>query len=205
MIFLYNLQELPTQAMIAKEVKEKKKAKLVADIENLMKELQASLEQHCRFIERKKAIKKTKVVIENLVDELQVRTKKNMMQIESKRDQIREIVARLVAQIRASMGELKNLFMLENYDVAALLSKKRQVKFLLDNLPKRQRKQMEARYSCQLEETEALIAYQDSHNSFLDKIIDALSTDRSSTNQDVSSSKHPLASQPLSSSTIVSF
>ncbi|XP_071695692.1 uncharacterized protein [Rutidosis leptorrhynchoides] len=192
--------ELPTQAMKNKEDKEKKKAKLVSDIEDVMKELQASLEQDNIIFERIRAIDKTKAVVENLVDDIQFWTKKKMFQIESERGQTVEIVARLMARFRASFGEWSDMFDQEIDDLEPLISKEEHVRCLLDRLPKRQRNQMEARYSRPLEQVQALIARTASHKIFIKKIGDVIRKNESSTSEDVSSFKHSLPSQPSSSS-----
>ncbi|XP_071692717.1 putative F-box/FBD/LRR-repeat protein At4g03220 [Rutidosis leptorrhynchoides] len=193
------MKELPTEAMKNKEAK----AKLVADIEDVMKELQASLEQDNILTDRNQAIDKAKVVIENLVDDIKVWTNKKMLQIESERVEIEENMTRLRAQLRASMREMKKMSYKEMDYVIPLILNMRRVRSLLDRLPKRQRKQMEAHYSRQLEQAEALIARPAPYKILLEKFDDAFRKNGSSTSEDVSSSTHPLPSQTSCSSTIV--
>lgn len=93
-------------------------------------------------------------------------------------------------------------------DVLALVSKKEQVVFLLEKLPKRRRTEMEASYYPQFQEIETLCDRLVIEALSSGKIIDAVKEnvyDNISTFQDVSSSKLPLSSQPSSSSAIVSF
>ncbi|XP_071696289.1 putative F-box/FBD/LRR-repeat protein At1g78760 [Rutidosis leptorrhynchoides] len=197
------MKELPTQAMKNKEINDKKKAKMVADIKDLMKELEASLEQDTIIIERNQAIDQTKLVIENLLDDIKVLKKKKMLQNESERGETEENLTRLVVQLYKSVLELTDMLTLENKDVEPLISKTEQVRFLLDSLPKQKRKPLDARYSRHLQQAETLIAHKKSHNNFLHQIIDVFSKDKSSTSEDVSSGTQPPPLQTSSSSTIV--
>ncbi|XP_071695689.1 putative F-box/FBD/LRR-repeat protein At4g00315 [Rutidosis leptorrhynchoides] len=186
------MKELPTQELKEKELK--------ANIEDLVKELEASLEQDNMITERNQAIGMTKVVVENLVDAIKVWTKKKTLQNESERGQIEEIVTRLEAQLWKSVVELTDMFTKANQDVVPLILKKGQVRCLLDRLPKKQRKQMEAHYSRQFKQAKALIAHQASNNNLLHMIIDAFRKDRSSTSEDVSTSESTSESSSESSS-----
>ncbi|XP_071695679.1 uncharacterized protein [Rutidosis leptorrhynchoides] len=113
--------ELPTQAMKNKEINDKKKAKMVADIKDLMKELEASLEQDTIIIERNQAIDQTKLVFENLLDDIKVWKKKKNLQNESERGEIEENMTRLVVQLWKSVVELTDMFTKANRDVDPLI------------------------------------------------------------------------------------
>nr|GFD35553.1 hypothetical protein [Tanacetum cinerariifolium] len=65
--------------MKAKEAREKKRAKLLADIESDMKELQALVEkENMLFVERKQALESRKAAFQNLFAELNLLTKSKM-------------------------------------------------------------------------------------------------------------------------------
>ncbi|XP_071695986.1 uncharacterized protein [Rutidosis leptorrhynchoides] len=175
--------------MKEKEVKELIKA----DFEDLMKGLQASLEQDSIITEKN-------VVIENLLNDIQIWTKEKKTQFESsERSQIEEIVGRL-SDIMDMLMQLAN-------DLKSLVPKAMQIRCLLCSMPKRHGGQMVAHYSSQLDQvvaqTNALRARLASRNDFVNKIVDAVNNYKVSTSEVVSSTKHLLTSQASSSSTIV--
>ncbi|XP_071693533.1 putative FBD-associated F-box protein At5g22720 isoform X2 [Rutidosis leptorrhynchoides] len=176
------VKEQPTEAMKEKEVKEQIKA----DIEDLIKELEASLEQDSIVIEKK-------VVIENLVNDIQIWTKEKKTQLESERGGLIEV--RLMAQFWASLRDFMDMFRQAFNDVKPLISKSTQVRCLLCSLPKRHREQMEAQY-IQLEQVlaleESLNSRHVSYTDFVTKII-----------EDVSGTKHPLSQHTSSSSSTI--
>ncbi|XP_071695683.1 putative F-box/FBD/LRR-repeat protein At1g78760 [Rutidosis leptorrhynchoides] len=182
------VKEQPTEAMKEKEVKEQIKA----DIEDLIKGLEASLEQDNIITEKK-------VVIVNLFNDIQIWTKEKKTQIESERSQIEEIVARL--------SDIVDMLMQLANDLIFLRSKAMQIRCLLCSLPKRHGGQMVAHYSSQLDQvvaqTNALRARQASRNDFLNKIVDAFDNYKVLISEVVSSTKHLPTSQASSSSTIV--
>ncbi|XP_071695681.1 F-box/FBD/LRR-repeat protein At5g22660-like [Rutidosis leptorrhynchoides] len=94
----------------------------------------------------------------------------------------------------------KKKVVIENLGLQSLILKKVKVGCLLDRLPKRQRKQIYARYSQQHEQVQALFDRQDSNYNFIRKIIDVF---RSLASEDVSSSTHPLPSQTSSASSTI--
>ncbi|PWA51822.1 F-box domain, cyclin-like protein [Artemisia annua] len=200
-----------TKAMKAKRAREKKRAKLLADIESDMKELQASVEkENMLFVERKQALESRKAAFENLSAELKLLTKNKMIQSEPESYQIKDVTAGLRTQIRACSGELKGLFDQANEGSIAIFRKKKRIKLYLKDLPKLQRAKLEERYSHQLEEAETLISSLDSTcqdvNTYLIKIMEEHVEDNSenfSTLQDVSSHKLPPASQPKFSSAAI--
>ncbi|XP_071693602.1 putative F-box/FBD/LRR-repeat protein At4g03220 [Rutidosis leptorrhynchoides] len=184
------VKEQPTEAMKEKEVKEQIKA----DIEDLMKGLQASLEQDNLITEKK-------VVIENLLNDIQIWTMEKKTQIESsERSQIEEIVSRL-SDIMDMLMQLAN-------DLKSLVPKAKQIRCLLCSMPIRHGGQMVAHYSSLLDQvlaqTNALCARQASFKEFVNKIVDAFHNYEVLTSEVVSSTKNLLTSQASSSSTIVS-
>nr|GEY01403.1 hypothetical protein [Tanacetum cinerariifolium] len=210
--FIMDLPEPPpTKAMKAKEVREKKRAKLLAAIESGMKELQASVEkENMLFVERKEALESGKTAFENLFAELKLLTKSKMMQSEPERYQIKDVTAGLISQIRACSGELDGLVDQANEGSIAIFLKKERIKLYLEDLPKLQRAKLEERYSRQLEEAETLFVSlrstcQDVY-PYLIKIMKELVEDNSenfSTLQDVSCHKLPPASQPTFTSAAI--
>ncbi|XP_071693896.1 putative F-box/FBD/LRR-repeat protein At4g03220 [Rutidosis leptorrhynchoides] len=191
------MKELPTEAMKEKEVREKIKA----DIEVVMKELQASLEQGNILTERNEAIDKKKVVIQNLMDDIQVQKKKKVMQVETddRGGQIEEIVARLETQLTVSLGEIVDMFGEAVNDLELLHTKKEQVVCFMDRLPKRYRVQMESSYTLLLQQAVAqdgaLIARQASNNDFVKRIIGAYKNYKVITSENVPSSEHLMPSE----------
>ncbi|KAL7610418.1 hypothetical protein Lser_V15G10538 [Lactuca serriola] len=145
-------EEPPTKAMKQKEARVKRKAKLAAEIESDMKDLQGSIEQGNMIVDQKE---KAKAAFDNII---------------------------------------------------SISSKKSQIRSLLEKLPKRDRVELEARFSLQLEEEEALrgrllseIVNSEEDRCAFEKLI---SDYLSSYDQDVSDSKLPPGSQmPSSSST----
>jgi hypothetical protein len=182
--------------MKAKEAREKKRAKLLAEIESDMKELQALVEkENMLFVERKQALESRKAAFKNLFVELKLLSKSKMMQSEPERYQIKE------TQFHACSEELKGLVDQANEGSLAIFRNKERVKLYLEDLPKLQRAKLEERYSRQLEEAETLFVSLDSTCQdvypCLIKIMDEHAEDNSenfSTLQDVSSHKHPPAS-----------
>ncbi|XP_071696057.1 uncharacterized protein [Rutidosis leptorrhynchoides] len=180
--------------MKEKEVKEQIKA----DFEDILKELQASLEHENILTEKK-------VAITNLLDDIQIWTKKKETQIESERGQIEEMVAKLLAQFWPILVDYINMFWQVDNDLKPLSLKIEQARCLLNSMPKRHWAQMIAHYSLQLVlivvRAKALAARMDSHREFIIVIVDFFYNDKVSTSEDVSSSKHhPLPSQTSSSS-----
>ncbi|GJZ68212.1 hypothetical protein Tco_0631452 [Tanacetum coccineum] len=152
--FSMDLPEPPTKAMKAKEVREKN-AKLVAEIEPHMKELQALVEQgNMILVERKHAAEKTRVNLENLMTEVQVWTNNKMTQSEEVKQSVE---SRLGVQLATCLGEIKVMTEQEFDDIKAIDLKKRQVRSLIESLPKRLMAVIESRYSPQLEVTETLV------------------------------------------------
>ncbi|XP_071693643.1 uncharacterized protein [Rutidosis leptorrhynchoides] len=210
----FTVKEQHTEAMKEKEVKEQIKA----DIEDLLRKLKALLEQDSIITEKK-------VVIENLLNDIQkIWTKKKETQIESsERVQIEEIVSRL--------RDIVDMLMQLVNDLEPLISKTMQIRCLLCILPKRHREHMVAYYRQHgqvVAQATALITRQASLKDFVYKMMDALEpliarqveqvealsalqasktkiigAFRSSISQVVSSTRHPLPSQTSSSSTIV--
>ncbi|GJS56803.1 F-box domain, cyclin-like protein [Tanacetum coccineum] len=207
--FIMQLPELPpTKAMKAKEAREKKRAKLLADIESDMKELQALVEkENMLFLERKQALESRKAAFQNLFAELKLLTKSKMMQSEPERYQNKDVTAGLRTQIRACLGELKGLVNQANEGSIAIFRKKERIKLYLERLPKIQRAKLEERYSRQLEEAETLFVGLDStcedvYPYFIKTMEEHVedNSDNLSTLEDVSSHKLPPASQPTFSS-----
>ncbi|KVH95632.1 F-box domain, cyclin-like protein [Cynara cardunculus var. scolymus] len=191
--FIMALPEAPpTKAMQQKEARAKKKAKLAAEIESHMMELRTSLEQGKLHFETKQRFK---LGFEDLMVRLQALTK---MQIESERTLIeqvkesaeilkagmqmqvyeREIIgtgirAQLVTQIEACAGVLRALLKQECEESEFIFSRKFVVGLLLDNLPKRQRTEIEACYSRLLQESEARSVHLISERDASCQIIDA--------------------------------
>ncbi|KAJ9549861.1 hypothetical protein OSB04_022404 [Centaurea solstitialis] len=171
-------QAPPTKAMQQKEARAKKKAKLAAEIENHMMELQTSLDQGKLHAETKELFKSR---FEDLMVRLQMlMTHQRSMQIASERpsiEQVKEyadilkaetqmevfqrqiigngIRAQLVEQIETCAGVLRGLLKLEYEAAEFIFSRKFMVRLLLDNLPKRQRTEIEACYSRLLKESDA--------------------------------------------------
>ena len=200
--------------MKAKEAREKKRAKLLAEIESDMKELQALVEkENMLFVERKQALESRKAAFKNLFVELKLLSKSKMMQSEPERYQIKDVMDELITQIHACSEELKGLVDQANEGSIAIFQQKEHIKLYLEDLPKQQRAKLEERYSRQLEEAETLFVSLDSTCQdvypYLIKIMDEHAEDNSenfSTLQDAPSHKLPPASQPtMSSAAIVSF
>ncbi|PWA68869.1 F-box domain, cyclin-like protein [Artemisia annua] len=155
--FIMDLPEPPpTKAMKAKEARAKK-AKLLADIHNHMKELQTSLEQgNMLFIERELALEKKKTIIENHMTVLQLWTEKKLMQTERDSAQTEVVVAGLKAQIAACLVEILDMISQDIDEAFTFSSKRAHIKSLLEALPKRQMTEMKVRYTHQLKEIETL-------------------------------------------------
>nr|XP_043639058.1 putative F-box/FBD/LRR-repeat protein At4g00315 [Erigeron canadensis] len=211
-------EEPPTKAMIAKQARETKRAKLIADIDNCMKELQTELEQQNMLpAEREVAKEKAKLGVEKLMAELQeILVRKRLMENEPGKEmesvEIYKLAARMMAQIIACLEEITRLIE-QDYDNAHVISSKKvRVRSLLEAMPKRQKAEIEARYSHQLEETESMCnrltsKYRDMC-SYLQKTMDVfkeVASDYNSTFHIISSRALPLVSQLSSSSTSVSF
>nr|GFA51574.1 hypothetical protein [Tanacetum cinerariifolium] len=192
--------------MKAKEVREKN-AKLVAEIEPHMKELQALVEQgNMILVERKHAAEKTRVNLENLMTEVQVWTNNKMTQSE----EVKQSVENRLVQLATCLGEVKVMTEQEFDDIIAIDLKKRQVRSLIESLPKRQMAVIESRYSRQLEETETLCVGLRSTSQdvieLMKKITDDYkknAPDKTLTFQDASSIKLLPASEPSSFSAVI--
>ncbi|GKD18575.1 F-box domain, cyclin-like protein, partial [Tanacetum coccineum] len=106
LIIAHLLEPAPTKAMKAKEAREKRKAKAIADIESIMKELQTPPEQE-NMLARKPAKERTTVALDNLLAELQVWTKRKRMQCElEKKAHVNEMIARLKTHEDSSKGKV---------------------------------------------------------------------------------------------------
>nr|GEW30979.1 hypothetical protein [Tanacetum cinerariifolium]GEW76846.1 hypothetical protein [Tanacetum cinerariifolium] len=193
--------------MKAKEAREKKRAKLLADIESDMKELQALVEkENMLFVERKQALESRKAAFQNLFAELNLLTKSKMMQSEPERYQNKDVTAGLRTQICACLGELKGLVNQANEGSIAIFRKKERIKLYLERLPKLQRAKLEESYSRQLEEAETLFVGLDStcedvYPYFIKTMKEHVEDNSDNlTLEDVSSHKLPPESQPTFSS-----
>nr|GEV03970.1 hypothetical protein [Tanacetum cinerariifolium] len=182
--------------MKAKEAREKRKAKVIADIESIMKELQTPPEKE-NMLARKPAKERTTVALDNLLAELQVWTKRKRMQCElEKKAHVNEMIDRLKAHIRVVLGEMKIIMKQENDDLDAIVSKRDQICSLGEKLGKRLKAEMVQHYADQFEETKRLIsclaseAFSSNQYMFYYNLID----------EDSSKGKVPPESQPSSSS-----
>nr|GEX44392.1 zinc finger, CCHC-type [Tanacetum cinerariifolium] len=192
----------PTKAARAK------KAKLLADIHNHMKELQTSLEQgNMLFNERKLALEKKKTTVEHHMTVLQLWTDKKLMQIERDSAQIEVVVARLKAQIAACLVEILDMVSQDIDEAFTFSSKRAHIILLLEAFPERHMTKMEGRYTHQLKEIETLCDSLRSARrdlfSYVEEKIEALkeyNSDKISAIHDVSVSEVLRASQPSSSS-----
>nr|XP_043639022.1 putative F-box/FBD/LRR-repeat protein At4g03220 [Erigeron canadensis]XP_043639023.1 putative F-box/FBD/LRR-repeat protein At4g03220 [Erigeron canadensis] len=208
-------EEPPTKAMIAKQAREMKRAKLIADIERCMTELKTSLEQvNTVLVERKEAAEKTKVALENIIPEVKVWTKKTITKSEPEQPtesaESRKVLGGLMTKFLARVKKMEKLVMQYDDLSVDIRSKKEYVILLFEKLPKRQRAEMETRYARQLEEAEILSVhlhstYEDAYNYLEEMLGDVTEciSGCNSTCQDVSSSKLPLASQPSSSTSAI--
>nr|XP_043639024.1 uncharacterized protein LOC122610097 [Erigeron canadensis]XP_043639025.1 uncharacterized protein LOC122610097 [Erigeron canadensis]XP_043639026.1 uncharacterized protein LOC122610097 [Erigeron canadensis] len=176
-------EEPPTKAMIAKQAREMKRAKLIADIECCMTELQTLIEQeNMVLVERKEAEEKIKVALENIIPEVKVWTKRTISTSESEQPkestESQRVLAGLITQFVAQAKKMQKLLG-QNYDLSVdIRSKKGRVISLFKNLLKRQRVVMETRYARQLEEAESLSArlhstYEDAYN-YLKEMLDSV-------------------------------
>nr|GEU40218.1 zinc finger, CCHC-type [Tanacetum cinerariifolium] len=185
-----------------------KKAKLLADIHNHMKELQTSLEQgNMLFNERKLALENKKTTVEHHMTVLQLWTDKNLMQIERDSAQIEVVVARLKAQIAAYLVEILDMVSQDIDEAFTFSSKRAHIISLLEAFPERHMTEMEGRYTHQLKEIETLCDSLRSARrdlfSYIEEKIEALkeyNSDKISAIHDVSVSEVLQASQPSSSS-----
>lgn len=151
------MQPPPTKAMKAKEAREKRKAKVIANIESIIKELQTPPEQE-NMLARKLAKERTTVALDNLSAELEVWTKRKRMQGElEKKVHVNEMIARLKAHIHVDLGEMKIIMKQENDDLEAIVSKRDHICSLGGKLSKRLRLAMGAHYSDQFEKASRLI------------------------------------------------
>ncbi|GJZ98960.1 F-box domain, cyclin-like protein [Tanacetum coccineum] len=198
--FIMDLPEPPpTKAMKAKKARAKK-AKLLADIHNYMKELQTSLEQgNMLFNERKLALEKKKTNLEYHMTLLQLWTEQKLMQTNA--------VAGLKAQIAACLLEILDMVSQDIDEAFTFSSKRAHIISLLEALPERQMTEMEARYTHQLKEIGTLCTSLRSARrdlfSYVEKNIEAFkeyNSDKISAIHGVSASEVLLASQPSSSS-----
>ncbi|KAI3728194.1 hypothetical protein L6452_16826 [Arctium lappa] len=214
--FIMELPEAPPKKpRKSKEAREKEKAELVADIESHMTELQASIEvvkMHSGTKERVKA------AFENLMAELQVLAKQMkesaemQMQVDQRKVQtenhkeemwLEGLEARARPWIEACVGEMRALVNQEKDEFYAIYSKKGRFRSLFEKFSRRQRAEILACYSRQIEELEAEILRLNIENSISRRIFDAYERFLSrniSTFLDVSSSYISLVSQPSFSS-----
>ncbi|PWA38532.1 F-box domain, cyclin-like protein [Artemisia annua] len=190
----------PTKAMKAKAVREKN-AKLIADIELHMKELQALVKHGNEIIVQ---TEKTKVNLENIIAELLVWINNKMTQSEEVKQSVE---SRPGVQLATCLGEVQVMIDQGFDDSKAIDLKKWHVRSLIECLPKRQMAVIESRYSSQLEETETLCVGLRSTSKDVCKILKKMNDylakntpDKTLTFQDASSSKLLQASEPSSSS-----
>nr|XP_043607436.1 F-box/FBD/LRR-repeat protein At1g80470-like [Erigeron canadensis]XP_043607437.1 F-box/FBD/LRR-repeat protein At1g80470-like [Erigeron canadensis] len=204
-------EEPPTKAMIAKQAREAKRAKLIAEVKNYLKELQAELEQQNMLpAEREVAEEKAKLGVEKLMSEIQeILVRKKLMRSEPGKAmesvEIYVLAARTMAQIVDCMQEILGLIEQAYKNAHVISSKRERVRSLLEAMPKRHKAEMEARYSHQLEETDRFTSKYRYMFTYLQKTLDAfkeVKSDYNSTFPNISSTNLPLASQLSSSSAI---
>ncbi|XP_071717576.1 uncharacterized protein [Rutidosis leptorrhynchoides] len=159
------LDNSPTATFIVKgqppreAMKEEKgvKEQIKAGIEDVLKQLQASLDYENILIEKKVAIK-------NLLDDIQEKVTK-------KKD---EIVVGLMLEFTYSMADINEMFRQASNDLKPLVPKMKQIQCLMCSLPQRHREQMGA-HSSQFDQIvtqgKALIARQAEHKDFVTKIV----------------------------------
>lgn len=140
--------------MEAIEARENMNDKLVAYIESHMKELQASVQEgNINLVERKQVTGKTEATLEDHVEELKVLSDT----MRSKPERVKsDEVEDLIAQIKVHLREMHDIAK-QYYEAArAIFKNKYRLELLLENLPNLQSKEMNARYSHQLEEANSL-------------------------------------------------
>ncbi|XP_052625174.1 putative F-box/FBD/LRR-repeat protein At4g13965 [Lactuca sativa] len=142
--FIMELPEPPpTKAMKQKEARAKK-AKRAAEIAIHMTEFQALLDHENMNVERTQAKEKANVALEKLMAQSKAQVGKMHNQTE-----------RLMAEFKICVEEVRDLVNEEEAEVKAIISKGTLIRSLLEDMPKRERTEVEARYSRQLEEIEA--------------------------------------------------
>ncbi|KVH95631.1 F-box domain, cyclin-like protein [Cynara cardunculus var. scolymus] len=204
--FIMELPEAPlTRAMRQKVAWEKRKAKQVEDFESHITELQASLEVVTSHI-GVGTKERVSAAFGNLMEELEVLNKQMkkyaemQMPVNQRKVQL-EREAR--ARIEACAGEMQALVNQEKDEVLTIFSKKDLIRSLLQKFPKRQMAEIEARYSRQIEESEAQIEHLFNEHltskRFVDDHIKFMSCNIVMF-PDLTSINIPLASQPSSSS-----
>ncbi|KAI3698447.1 hypothetical protein L2E82_41998 [Cichorium intybus] len=143
-----------------------KAMKQAAEIESHMKELQASIEKGNMIAERKE---KTNAIYKKIEVEIGVLSQKKMMQndppigqskeeIEMQLQGFKADIVRLARQCKICVEEMKVVINEEHRECIAMSLKRMQIVLLLGKLPKQERAEVEARYSRQLKEVEALHA-----------------------------------------------
>ncbi|KAL4570240.1 hypothetical protein LXL04_025891 [Taraxacum kok-saghyz] len=156
----------PTKAMKQKEARAKKKAQQAAEIEAHMEELKILIDGEYPIVERQLAKEKANTAFKNLLAELptlsllKIKTslEKMKMQVDQEKvvvDQGDSETERLMAELKICVEEVRVLVKEEKEEAMAILVKEALIRSLLENLGKRERTQVEARYSRQLEETKA--------------------------------------------------
>ena len=121
-----------------------KKAKRAAEIAIHMTEFQALLDHENMNVERTQAKEKANVALEKLMAQSKAQVGKMHNQTE-----------RLMAEFKICVEEVRDLVNEEEAEVKAIISKGTLIRSLLEDMPKRERTEVEARYSRQLEEIEA--------------------------------------------------
>nr|GEZ69482.1 hypothetical protein [Tanacetum cinerariifolium] len=162
----------PTNATEAIEAMENMNAKLVADIESHMKELQASAQEgNINLVEKRQVRRRTKATLEDHVVELKVLSDT----IHSKPKGVKsDDVEGLIAQIKAHLGEMHDLAKQYFEAATAIYQKKYRIEFLLEMLPNLQSEEMNARYSHQLEEAKSLARHLILEYYLSEKVIDGI-------------------------------
>lgn len=119
-----------------------------------MKELQASVQEgNINLVERKQVRRKTEATLEDHVEELKVLSDT----MRSKPERVkRDDVERLVAQIKVHLQEMHDLAKQYFEAARSIFKKKYRIELLLEMLPNLHSKEMNARYSHQLEEANSL-------------------------------------------------